>query len=195
MDDQILKSLTEARTALDGLMASGSKRETLARAAELLIQTFQGNGRVFSCGNGGSMCEAIHFAEELSGRFRRDRRGLPAVAVSDPGHITCVANDYGYEAVFARYLEAHGRSGDCLLGLSTSGTSPNVLKAAATARDLGMTIITLTGREASPLGRLADVDLALPGGAFADRSQELHLMVIHILIELVERHLFPANYA
>ncbi|MGB5983770.1 MAG: SIS domain-containing protein [Desulfobacterales bacterium] len=194
MEKRVLESLTQIRQALDRLIASQALQGVIERAGMLLIETFQSQGRVFSCGNGGSMCEAMHFAEELSGRFRRERPGLPAMAISDPGHLSCVANDYGYDQVFARFLEAHGRSGDCLLALSTSGSSANVLKAAETARRMSLRVITLTGRENSPLSRLADVDIALPGGAYADRSQELHLMVIHILIESIERRLFPENY-
>lgn len=194
MADAILSSLADARKALDTLIAREDSQGTIKQAAELLIQTFQSKGRVYSCGNGGSMCEAMHFAEELSGRFRDDRSALPAMAISDPSHLTCVANDYGYDRVFSRFIDAHGRAGDCLLGLSTSGTSPNVLNAAQSARQLGMGVISLTGREDSPLGRLADVDIALPVGAHGDRSQELHLTVIHILIESIERRLFPDNY-
>ena len=140
------------------------------------------------------MCDAIHFAEELSGRYRLDRKGLPAVAVSDPGHLSCVANDYGYEFVFSRYLQAHARPGDLLVGISTSGTSKNVITAANYARDNGMKVLALTGKRATTLGGLADLEICTPGGAFADRTQELHIKVIHILIELVERALFPENY-
>ena len=141
------------------------------------------------------MCDSIHFAEELSGRYRDDRKGLPAIAISDPGHLSCVGNDYGYEFVFSRYLEAQARPGDVLLGISTSGKSANVIKAAEHARANGMKIITLTGQPNSALGKLADVDVCTPVGKYADRVQELHIKVIHILIELVERHLFPTNYA
>jgi D-sedoheptulose 7-phosphate isomerase len=151
--------------------------------------------RVFSCGNGGSMCDAIHFAEELSGRYRKNRKGLPAIAIADPGHLSCVGNDYGYEFVFSRFLEAHAKAGDVLVGISTSGRSANVIRAAEHARANGMTVITLTGRPDSALGVMADIDICTPGGEFADRVQELHIKVIHILIELVERRIYPENYA
>jgi D-sedoheptulose 7-phosphate isomerase len=141
------------------------------------------------------MCDAMHFAEELSGRYRKNRRPLAASAISDPGYLTCTANDFGYEEVFARYLLAHGRAGDCLLAISTSGASPNVIAAAKAARDLGITCIGLTGRRESALGREVDLEICTPAGQFADRVQELHIKVIHILIELVERRLFPENYA
>jgi D-sedoheptulose 7-phosphate isomerase len=136
----------------------------------------------------------MHFAEELTGRFRDDRRGYAALAISDPGHLTCVGNDYGYERVFARFVEAHGRAGDVLLAITTSGTSRNVVAAAQAARGLGMKVIALTGRAATPITELADIALVTPGGRYADRVQELHIKVIHILIELVERRLAPDNY-
>ena len=140
------------------------------------------------------MCDAMHFAEELSGRYRLDRGGLPAVAISDPGHISCVANDWGYEYIFSRYLESHATPGDCLVAISTSGGSPNILQAAKTARQNGLHVIALTGRTGSSLSQFTDLEICTPGGKFADRVQELHLKVIHILIELVERHLYPDNY-
>jgi D-sedoheptulose 7-phosphate isomerase len=135
----------------------------------------------------------MHFAEELSGRYREDRAALPAQAISDPGHLTCVGNDYGYERVFARYMEAHGRAGDVLLAISTSGTSANVLRAAEAARARGVKVIALTGKPGTTLGALADVEVCTPGGRYADRVQELHIKVIHILIELVERALFQRS--
>jgi D-sedoheptulose 7-phosphate isomerase len=140
------------------------------------------------------MCDAMHFAEELTGRFRDDRPGYAALAISDPSHLSCVGNDYGYEQVFARYVAAHGRSGDVLLAITTSGTSRNVVAAAQAARQLGMKTIALTGRPATPIVELADIAIVTPGGRYADRVQELHIKVIHILIELVERRLAPANY-
>ena len=140
------------------------------------------------------MCDAMHFAEELTGRYRKDRGALATTAISDAGHLTCVANDLGYEHVFSRYLEAHGREGDCLVGLSTSGTSKNVIRAAEMARALGMSVVVLSGNSAEALSNLSTVYVCTPGGAFADRVQELHIKVLHIFIELVERHFFPENY-
>ncbi|TWO68002.1 SIS domain-containing protein [Caenimonas sedimenti] len=187
-------ALREARAALDSLMGDEVLLADIERAATLLIHAFEQGGRVYSCGNGGSMSDAMHFAEELTGRYRGNRAGLPAQAISDVGHLTCVANDFGYDQVFARYVLSHGRAGDCLLGISTSGGSANVVNAAVAAKDRGMTVLALTGKPTSALGALADVCIATPGGAFADRAQELHIKVIHILIELVERHFFPDNY-
>jgi len=195
MKNHVLASLQEAQAALDSLLANDATLEAVAKAGVLLSETLSGDGRVFSCGNGGSMCDAMHFAEELSGRYRLERRALAATAISDPSHLSCVANDYGYEQVFARYIEAHGRAGDCLLAISTSGTSKNVLAAAYAARERGVRIIALTGKPDSPLGRTATVEVCTPGGRFADRVQELHIKVIHILIELVERSLFGETYS
>jgi D-sedoheptulose 7-phosphate isomerase len=194
MKEHVLGSLQEAQIALANLLSNAPALEAIVRAGDALVTAFRNGRRVFSCGNGGSMCDAMHFAEELSGRYRLDRRGLPAVAVSDPSHISCVSNDYGYEHIFSRYLESHAAPGDCLVAISTSGRSPNVLAAAHRARDIGMTVIALTGRGQSPLSPLADIEVCTPGGTFADRVQELHIKVIHILIELVERQLFPENY-
>ena len=194
MKDHIRASLNEAKAALDALAANEQTLAAIARAAETLIATFRAGGRVYACGNGGSMSDAMHFAEELTGRYRGDRPGLPALAISDPGHLTCVANDFGYEHVFSRFIESHGRAGDCLLAISTSGRSPNILNAARAAKKLDMRLIALTGKRGSALEALADVCLATPGGDHSDRVQELHIKVIHILIELIERAMFPGNY-
>jgi D-sedoheptulose 7-phosphate isomerase len=187
-------TLTEARGALDALLADPAMLAEIARAGELLAASFAAGGKVYSCGNGGSMCDAMHFAEELTGRYRDDRPGYAAVSISDPSHLSCVGNDYGYEQVFARYLAAHGRAGDVLLAISTSGTSRNVVAAASKARELGVKVIALTGRPGTPITQLADIAIVTPGGKYADRVQELHIKVIHILIELVERRLAPQNY-
>jgi len=188
-------ALDEAAAALDRLRADDATLVRIEQAGQLLADTFAAGGRAFSCGNGGSMCDAMHFAEELTGRFRDDRPGYAAVAISDPGHLSCVGNDYGYEQVFARYLRAHGRAGDVLLAISTSGNSRNVVAAAQTARELRMPVIALLGRGGTPLAAAADIAIVTPGGRYADRVQELHIKVIHILIELVERRLAPGNYA
>lgn len=195
MQDHIQSSLREAQSALNALLANPRALAGIEQAAALLIASFEAKGRVYSCGNGGSMCDAMHFAEELTGRYRLDRAALPAVAISDASHMSCVGNDYGYEHVFSRYIEAHGRAGDCLLALSTSGTSKNVVRAARVAKEQGVKVIILSGKEAPELMALSDVYLCTPGGQFADRVQELHIKVLHILIELIERHFFPANYA
>jgi D-sedoheptulose 7-phosphate isomerase len=195
MNTVVLDTLREARSALDALIANPATVAAIGEAGRLIAGSIGGGGRVFSCGNGGSMCDAMHFAEELSGRFRGDRKALPATAISDPGHLTCTANDYGYEQVFSRYIEAHARAGDCLLAISTSGTSRNVVMAAEKARAQGVKVVALTGHPEMPLGALADIEICTPAGRFADRVQELHIKIVHILIELIERELFPENYA
>lgn len=194
MNHHIESSLQEAHSALTNLLANPAALATVEQAAQLLIHTFEKQGRVYSCGNGGSMCDAMHFAEELTGRYRKDRKALGATAISDAGHLTCVGNDHGYEQVFARYIEGHGRPGDCLVALSTSGTSKNVIKAAEAAKALGMKVIILSGKRSEKLEPLSDVYICTPGGTYADRVQELHIKVLHILIELIERHFFPENY-
>ena len=179
-------ALDEAAAALDALRRDPAAQAAIAAAADVVATALRGGGRVFSCGNGGSMCDAMHFAEELSGRFRDDRPAYAAIAISDPGHLSCVANDYGYDHVFARFLQAHARAGDALLAISTSGSSRNVLAAAEFARGAGLKVVALSGRAGAPLAALADVAMTTPGGRYADRVQELHIKVIHILIELVE---------
>ena len=194
MQKHIEFSLCEAQTALEALLNNRAALLGIEQAAQILIDVFQNKGRVFSCGNGGSMCDAMHFAEELTGRYRHDRAALPATAISDAGHLTCVGNDLGYAEVFSRYIEAHGRAGDCLVALSTSGNSRNILRAAEAAHALDMKVIILSGKHNSALSALSTTYICTPGGAFADRVQELHIKVLHILIELIERHFFPENY-
>ena len=195
MTAAVRAALDEAAAALAALRADEAMLARIEQAGALLAATFAGGGRAYACGNGGSMCDAMHFAEELTGRFRDDRPGYAAIAISDPGHLSCVGNDYGYEQVFARYLGAHGRPGDVLLAISTSGTSRNVVAAAQGAKALQLKVIALTGREDAPLAAGADIAIVTPGGRYADRVQELHIKVIHVLIEVVERRLAPQNYA
>ncbi len=194
--DVVIRNLKQAESALATLLASPETLGQITSSAKLMADSFAQGGRVFSCGNGGSMCDAMHFAEELSGRYRQDRKALPAVSISDPSHISCVGNDYGYDFIFSRYLEAHARKGDVLLGISTSGKSANVIKAAEYAKQHGIHVVTLTGKADSVLGALSTIDITTLGtSGFADRVQELHIKVIHILIELIERRFFPENYA
>lgn len=191
----IQSALDEAALALDKLRQSSANLAAIDTAAEIMIRTLNDGGRVISCGNGGSMCDAMHFAEELSGKFRKERRPLAAMAISDSAHLSCTANDFGYDAVFSRFVEAHCRKGDVLLAISTSGSSSNVIAAANAAQKIGVSVITLTGKPESQLGKLATIDICTPGGnSYSDRIQELHIKVIHILIEIVERSLFPKLY-
>jgi D-sedoheptulose 7-phosphate isomerase len=194
MIENIKASLQDAQNALRSLLSNEAALLQIESAAQVLIETFEKGQRVFSCGNGGSMCDAMHFAEELTGRYRENRKAYPAIAINDPSHLTCVANDFGYDCVFSRYLEGHGNTGDSLLAISTSGRSPSVLNAAKTAKSCGIKVIALTGNVNSELKQLSDVYVCTSGGQFADRIQELHIKVLHILIEMVERHFHPENY-
>ncbi len=194
MIDHIRNNLVEARDALDRLISDDAQLGNIQAGAHVLIDALRSGRRVISCGNGGSMCDAMHLAEELSGRFREDRPAMAAVAISDPSYISCVANDYGYEQVFARFVEGNGAAGDVLFAISTSGSSRSVILAAQAARAKGMKVIGLTGRPGAALAESSDVCICTSAGRYADRVQELHIKVIHILIELVERTLQPANY-
>jgi len=194
MIDHIRANLVEAREALDHLINDATQLANIEAGATLLIDSLRSGRRVISCGNGGSMCDAMHLAEELSGRFRENRPAMAAVAISDPSYITCVANDYGYDQVFARFVEGNGGNGDVLFAISTSGSSRSVIAASQAAHAKGMKVIGMTGRVGSELERHTDVCICTQGGRYADRVQELHIKVIHILIELVERTLQPANY-
>ena len=190
----VLAALNDARDALDALISNEKTLDAVVAAANLMADAVEGYGKVMSCGNGGSLCDAMHFAEEMTGRYRSNRRPYAALAISDVSHMACVGNDYGYEDVFSRYVEAHGRRGDVLLAITTSGTSRNVLKAAEVARRKGVKVVALTGRDATPVTELADVAIVTPAGRWADRVQELHIKCIHILIELIERRLDKQNY-
>lgn len=190
----IQKALDEALTVLKNAMADETLLNDSARAGEMLSQAFKTGKRVFSCGNGGSMCDAIHFAEELSGKFRQNRPPLPALAISDPGYISCVGNDFGYEHIFSRFLDAHAGNGDVLLAITTSGNSVNIVNAARAAKSKGVSVIAMTGRQQCNVAEFSDILLATPAGLYADRVQEMHIKLIHIMIELVERELFPQNY-
>ncbi len=192
--EAVRAALAEAAEALAGLLANDAAMNAVVRAGDLLAASLAARHKVYSCGNGGSMCDAMHFAEELSGRFRDDRAAYAATAISDPTHLSCVGNDYGYDQVFSRYIEGHGNDGDVLVAITTSGTSRNVVAAAKTAQARGMKVIALTGKPGSAIESHADIVICTPGGRYADRVQELHIKVIHILIELVERKLAPQNY-
>lgn len=186
MKDTIIKNLKEAAVTLDKFTKEESNIHSIVDAAELLSETINSGGKIISCGNGGSMCDAMHFAEELTGRFKHDRPALPAISISDPSHITCVGNDFGFDHVFARYIEGLGNSGDALLAISTSGNSGNIIKAAESALGKGLKVVALTGKTGGLLAKLADVEIRVDGGKYSDRVQEVHIKVIHILVELIE---------
>lgn len=163
--------------------------ELIQKAGDLLVKSLQNEGKIISCGNGGSMCDSMHFAEELTGRYRENRKAIPAVSISDPSHLSCVSNDYGYEFVFSRFVEAFGKKGDVLVGISTSGNSKNVLNAIQVAKEKGMFVIGLTGKTGGEMAALCDVEIRAPYSEFADRAQEIHIKVIHSLIDHIERNL------
>jgi D-sedoheptulose 7-phosphate isomerase len=182
--------LTEARTVLDQFLADERNLTCIAEAAELIAGSLKNGGKVLTCGNGGSLCDAQHFAEELSGRYRQDRPALAAIALTEASHMTCVANDYGFEFVFSRFVQALGRRGDVLLAISTSGNSPNILNAAEAARAAGMKVVSLTGKNGGKLADLSDIEIRVPHFGFADRIQEVHIKAIHIMILLIEKLMF-----
>lgn len=189
----IKKSFLEAQHVLEVFISDEGNFDKVQRAGDLLVEMFRNGGKVFSCGNGGSLCDAMHFAEELTGRFRNDRPALPALAIADASHLTCVSNDMGYEAVFGRYIEALGKPGDVLFAISTSGNSGNVLEAIRVARAKQMKVIGLTGKTGGKMKELCDVSIVVPWKEYSDRVQEIHIKIIHILIEYIEQALFQTH--
>ncbi len=187
--DNIRNELTQAIDVLTNFVSDDRNLEAIQQAAILVADSFKQGGKVLSCGNGGSHCDAMHFAEELTGRFRDNRPSYPAIAISDVSHISCVGNDYGFDYIFSRYVEGVGNKGDVLLGISTSGNSTNVIKAIEAAKQKGMKIITLTGKDGGKMNGLADVDIRVPHFGYADRVQEIHIKIIHILILLIEKEM------
>ncbi|MBL7850822.1 MAG: D-sedoheptulose 7-phosphate isomerase [Cyclobacteriaceae bacterium] len=185
----IEQELREASGVLDAFLKNASTLARIGDAASAMATAVTSGGKIISCGNGGSHCDAMHFAEELTGKYREPRKAIPAICISDPSHISCVGNDYGYDYIFSRYLEALGNKGDVLLAISTSGKSANVIKAAETAKQRGMKVVALTGKDGGKLASLADVEIRVPHQGFADRIQEIHIKVIHILILLIEQKL------
>jgi D-sedoheptulose 7-phosphate isomerase len=176
----------ESRQALETFIGEEENFKKIASAAKVMTTAIHNGGKIISCGNGGSMSDAMHFAEELSGRFREDRKALPAVSISDPTHISCVANDYGYDFVFSRYVEALGKDGDVLLAISTSGNSKNVLNAIEAARKKNMKVVGLTGKDGGKMSGQCDVEIRAPHSKYADRAQEIHIKIIHSLIQIIE---------
>lgn len=192
--DPVRASFEEALATLNAFLSDPEALPSVERFAQAAFETLEAGGLLMSCGNGGSMCDAMHFAEEWTGRFRGNRKALPAIAFSDPSQLTCIANDFGYDEVFARQVEAQGKAGDMLVCLSTSGNSPNCLRACEQARELGMRTVGLLGKGGGKLKQLVDIPIIVPLAETSDRIQELHIKCLHIVIEAVERRLFPANY-
>lgn len=188
-NERILSHLTEAGEVLQRFLSDPSNLEAVEKAAAFMSYCLKQGSKVISCGNGGSMCDAMHFAEELTGRYRDDREPIAAISICDPSHLSCVANDHGFDQVFARFVQAVGREGDVLLAISTSGNSPNVLRAAEVAREKGMHVIGLTGKDGGSLAELCTVEVRVPHQGYADRIQEVHIKVIHAFIDHIERDL------
>ena len=183
----IINSIEESKIGLTNILNDKNLIEKIENASELVFNTIRNQSMIFSCGNGGSMCDAMHFSEELSGRFRENRRGLPSIAISDPSFLTCVANDYGFDYVFSRFIEANAKKGDLLLAISTSGKSKNIIRACQYCKKNSIKIITLTGVKESQASDYADIDICTPNGKYSDRVQELHTLLIHIIVESVEK--------
>lgn len=185
----IENNFKEAQQVLEKFISDNKNITAIEKAGQLIIASINNGGKIISCGNGGSMCDAMHFAEELSGRFRDDRRALPAISISDASHISCVGNDYGYDKIFSRYIEGLGNKGDVLLAISTSGNSANIINAVNAAKLKGMKIIGLTGKDGGKMATLCDVEIRAPHSEYADRAQEIHIKVIHSLIGIIESEL------
>lgn len=184
--ENIRNHFIEAREVLESFISDSRNFLNIEGAGKIIVDAIKGGGKVISCGNGGSMSDAMHFAEELSGRYRNDRPAYAAIAISDPGHLSCVANDYGYAFVFSRMVEAIGSEGDVLFAISTSGNSENILNAIEAARKKGMKVIGLTGKDGGKMAGLCDVEIRAPRSEYADRAQEIHIKVIHSLIDYIE---------
>lgn len=189
----LLESYKIELALLENFIKEEEERRETEKVAKELADVFTKGNKVLICGNGGSNCDALHFAEEFTGRFRGDRKALPAIAISDSSHITCVGNDYGFDYIFSRGVEAYGKEGDMFLGISTSGNSPNVIKAVEAAKKLGMKTCVLLGKDGGKLKGICDYEFIIPGKT-SDRIQEIHMMILHIIIEGVERIMFPENY-
>jgi D-sedoheptulose 7-phosphate isomerase len=183
----IKDELLEAHSVLETFLNNPENISNIERAARLMADAILENHKIISCGNGGSHCDAMHFAEELTGRYRGNRRALPAIAISDVSHLSCVSNDFGFDYIFSRFIEGVGQAGDVLVGISTSGNSANVIQAVKAAREKNMKVILLTGKDGGMLAGCADVEIRVPHFGFADRIQEVHIKVIHLFILLIEK--------
>jgi len=185
----IKANFLEAKQILDQFINNQDNMQAIKNAGDILVTSIKSGGKIMSCGNGGSMCDAMHFAEELTGRFRENRSAIPAVSISDASHISCVGNDYGYDEIFARYVDSLGKKEDVLLAISTSGNSPNIIKAVKVAQEKGIKVIGLTGKKGGELSKACDLEIKAPYSEYSDRAQEIHIKVIHSLIHYIEENL------
>jgi len=183
----ITTELQQAATVLDNFLKEPTNYLRIDEAAKVLVQAVNNGGKIIACGNGGSHCVAMHFAEELTGRYHESRTPVPAISISDSGHISCVGNEYGFDYIFSRFIDALGTPNDVLLAVSTSGNSQNVVLAAQAAKKKGMKVIALTGKNGGKLASHADVEIRVPHFGYADRIHEIHYKIVHILILLIEK--------
>lgn len=189
----LLDSYKITASLLENFIKEEAEKKETERVAKELANVFQLGNKVLICGNGGSNCDALHFAEEFTGRFRKDRKALPAISLSDSSHITCVGNDYGFDYIFSRGVEAYGKEGDMFIGISTSGNSTNVIKAVEVAKKMGLKTCVLLGKDGGKLKGMCDYEFIIPGNT-SDRIQEIHMMILHVIIEGVEKIMFSENY-
>jgi D-sedoheptulose 7-phosphate isomerase len=194
-NDHIRSALEEAAQTLEAFLGDDEAMEGVDRFVKAACQTLREGGRILTCGNGGSMCDAMHFAEEWTGRFRNDRKALSAMSFSDPSHMTCIANDFGFEEIFSRQVAAQGRAGDLLVAISTSGNSENILRACTEARTREITVVGLIGNGGGAQRDSVDIPIVVPGTSTSDRIQEVHIKVLHAVLEAVEREMFPDLYS
>lgn len=185
----IRNNFLEAYQVLQNFLSDDDNIKSIANGGEEMVKALKAGKKIISCGNGGSMCDAMHFAEELTGRFKNNRKPIAALSISDPSHISCVSNDYGYEYIFSRYVEAIGNEGDVLLAVSTSGNSQNVLNAIEAAHQKGMKVVGLTGKDGGKMASLVDIEIRAPHSQYADRAQEIHIKVIHSFMDYIEQGL------
>ncbi len=188
ISDTIKQELIVAREVLDNFLSNPSNIVAIEKAGNLMAKSINQGGKIISCGNGGSCCDAMHFAEELTGRYRENRKPIAAISIADPSHMSCVSNDFGYPFIFSRYIEALGKNDDVLLAISTSGNSENIINAAIEAKKLGIKVVSLTGKDGGKLSKHSDIEIRVPYMGYADRIQEIHIKIIHILMVIIENN-------
>jgi D-sedoheptulose 7-phosphate isomerase len=190
---KIKNHFIEASEVLNNFIADENNFKLIEDAGNLIVNCIKNGGKVISCGNGGSMSDAMHFAEELTGSFRNKRIAIPAIAISDPSHITCTANDFGFDFIFSRYVEALGNKNDVLFAISTSGNSKNIIEAINAAKQKGMKVVALTGKDGGKIKDICDIELRVKHIGYSDRVQEVHIKIIHSLIDYIEERVVAST--